>query len=174
MCLDRRRQSSSVASLGYRCLYHCTWLAYTDLYFTPAPRLLCLPADTATASISSLPSFLPFFLPFCLCVRLESKYILRDVDIKVPTPRAAHVRSSGAARGGRRESFPLWVYGKTADLLKSYRTKPYKFPMHCSKCVSFWGTSYSRSPNPYLTSPLLQNPGGATGKLFATGAEQHS
>jgi len=44
-------------------------------------------------------------------------------------------------------------------------TKPYKFPMHCSKCVSFWGTSYSRrsSPiDPYLTSPLLQNPGGAT------------
>jgi len=27
-----------------------------------------------------------------------------------------------------------------------YRTKPYKFPMHCSKCVSFWGTSYSRPP----------------------------
>ena len=26
-----------------------------------------------------------------------------------------------------------------------------------------WGTSYSRSPiDPYLTSPLLQNPGGAT------------
>jgi len=36
--------------------------------------------------------------------------------------------------------------------------------MHCSKCVSFWGTSYSRPPiDPYLTSPLLQNPGGATG-----------
>ena len=31
-------------------------------------------------------------------------------------------------------------------------TKPYKFPMHCSKCVSFWGTSYSRPPiDPYLT-----------------------
>ena len=27
-----------------------------------------------------------------------------------------------------------------------------------------WGTSYSRPPiDPYLTSPLLQNPGGATG-----------
>jgi len=25
-------------------------------------------------------------------------------------------------------------------------TKPYRFPMHCSKCVSFWGTSYSRPP----------------------------
>jgi len=26
--------------------------------------------------------------------------------------------------------------------------------MHCSKCVSFWGTSYSRPPiDPYLTSP---------------------
>jgi len=36
--------------------------------------------------------------------------------------------------------------------------------MHCSKCVSFWGTSYSRPPiDPYLTSPLLRNPGGATG-----------
>ena len=33
-------------------------------------------------------------------------------------------------------------------------TKPYKFPMHCSKCVSFWGTSYSRPPiDPYLTPP---------------------
>ena len=42
-------------------------------------------------------------------------------------------------------------------------TNPYKFPMHCSKCVSFWETSYSRPPiDPYLTSPLLQNPGGAT------------
>jgi len=41
-------------------------------------------------------------------------------------------------------------------------TKPYKFPLHCSKCVSFWGTSYSRPPiDPYLTPPLLQNPGGA-------------
>jgi len=33
-----------------------------------------------------------------------------------------------------------------------------------------WGTSYSRPPiDPYLTSPLLQNPGGATvsvGRLF--------
>ena len=48
-----------------------------------------------------------------------------------------------------------------------YRTKPYKFPMHCSKCVSFSGTSYSRPPiDPYLTSPLLQNPGGAT--VFTT------
>ena len=47
---------------------------------------------------------------------------------------------------------------------KSFRTKPYKFPMHCSKCVSFWGTSYSRPPiDPHLTSPLLQNPAGATG-----------
>ena len=28
--------------------------------------------------------------------------------------------------------------------------------MYCSKCVSFWGTSYSRPPiDPYLTSPLL-------------------
>ena len=35
--------------------------------------------------------------------------------------------------------------------------------MHCSKCVSFWGTSYSRPPiDPHLTFPLLQNPGGAT------------
>jgi len=41
-------------------------------------------------------------------------------------------------------------------------TKPYKFPTHCSKCLSFWGTSYSRPPiDPYLTSPPLQNPGGA-------------
>ena len=33
------------------------------------------------------------------------------------------------------------------------------------KCVSFWGTSYSRPPiDPYLTSPPLQNPGGATNR----------
>jgi len=30
-------------------------------------------------------------------------------------------------------------------MLKSYRTKPYKFPMHCSKCVSFWETLDSLS-----------------------------
>ena len=53
------------------------------------------------------------------------------------------------------EASPLWVKDRlTANLLKSYRTKPYKFPMHCSKCVSFWGASYSRPPiDPYLTSP---------------------
>jgi len=29
--------------------------------------------------------------------------------------------------------------------------------MHCSKCVSFWGTSYSRPPiDPYLTSPCYK------------------
>ena len=33
-----------------------------------------------------------------------------------------------------------------------YRTP--KFPVHCSKRVSFWRTSYSRPPiDPYLTSP---------------------
>ena len=48
---------------------------------------------------------------------------------------------------GKGEASPLWVYGKIGrHLLKSYRTKPYKFPMHCSKCVSFWGASYSRPP----------------------------
>ena len=32
-----------------------------------------------------------------------------------------------------------------------------------------WGTSYSRPPiDPYLTSPLLQNPGGATGSINST------
>ena len=45
-------------------------------------------------------------------------------------------------------------------LCSSYHTtntKPYKFPMHCSKCVSFWGTSYSR-PHIYLylTSPCYK------------------
>ena len=34
-------------------------------------------------------------------------------------------------------------------------TKPYKFPMHCSKCVSFWGTSYSRSPRPIPHFPAV-------------------
>ena len=42
--------------------------------------------------------------------------------------------TSGAARGAKGEASP-----PMANLLKSYRTKPYKFPMHCSKCVSFWG-----------------------------------
>ena len=38
------------------------------------------------------------------------------------------------------------------------------FPRHLLKSVWDWGTSYSRPPtDPYLTSPLLQNPGGATG-----------
>ena len=73
---------------------------------------------------------------------------------------------SGAARVGEGGSFPPWVDvqklcnmrvmnvrkdRQAANLLKSYRTKPYKFPMHWSKCVSFWGTSYSRPPiDPYL------------------------
>jgi len=52
---------------------------------------------------------------------------------------------------------PLWVdvqklCNKCAftviELLRitPYQPKPYKFPMHCSKCVSFWRTSYSRPP----------------------------
>ena len=51
---------------------------------------------------------------------------------------------------------------------RSYRTQPYKSPMHCSKCVSFWGGFRTLDPLliPHfpllLTSPLLQNPGGAT------------
>jgi len=32
-----------------------------------------------------------------------------------------------------------------------------------------WGTSYSRPPiDPYLTCPLLQNPGGATGLTYCS------
>ena len=34
--------------------------------------------------------------------------------------------------------------------------------MHCCKCVSFWGTSYSRPPTHTSLPPLLLNPGGAT------------
>ena len=46
--------------------------------------------------------------------------------------------------------------------------------MHCSKCVSFWDSSYSRPPTHtslplLLTSPLLQNPGGAIGLGWGTG-----
>jgi len=46
--------------------------------------------------------------------------------------------------------------------------------MHCCKCVSFWDSSYSRPPTHtslplLLTSPLLQNPGGATGLGWGTG-----
>ena len=37
-----------------------------------------------------------------------------------------------------------------------YQTLQIPYALH-SKCVSFWGTSYSRPPiDPYLTSPLLQ------------------
>jgi len=55
--------------------------------------------------------------------------------------------------GGKGEASPLWV-----DVQKLCN-----MCVHCSKCVSFWGTSYSRPPiDPYLTPPLLQNPGGAT------------
>jgi len=72
------------------------------------------------------------------------------------------------------EASPLWVdvqklcnmcvLSLSWNFFVSHRTKPYTFPMHCSKCVSLWGTSYSRPPiDPYLTSPLLQNPGGSTG-----------
>ena len=74
---------------------------------------------------------------------------------------------SGAARGGKGGRFPPMDVRKdryTANLLKSYRTEPYKFPMHCSKCVSCWGTSYSR-PLLIRHSPLLQNPGGATARV---------
>jgi len=70
------------------------------------------------------------------------------------------VHSSGSARGRK-----LPPYGWTSKNYvicvcfhchgtSSYHTtntKPYKFPMHCSKRVSFWGTSYSRPPiDPYL------------------------
>jgi len=86
-------------------------------------------------------------------------------------------RCSGAARG---EAPPYGWTSKNYVICvcfhchgtSSYHTiknEPYKFPMHCSKCVSFWGTSYSRPPiDPYLTSPLLQNPGDATVQMFST------
>jgi len=72
---------------------------------------------------------------------------------------------SGAAWGGRRKASP---YGWTSinyvicvsfhchgtSSYEKTNTKPYKFPMHCSKCDSFWGTSYSRPPiDLYLTFP---------------------
>ena len=77
------------------------------------------------------------------------------------------VHSSGSARGRK-----LPPYGWTSKNYvicvcfhchgtSSYHTtntKPYKFPMHCSKRVSFWGTSYSRPPiDPYLTSPVTKS-----------------
>jgi len=41
--------------------------------------------------------------------------------------------------------------------------------MHCSKCVSLWGTSYFRPPiDRYFTSPLLQNPGDVTDCITMT------
>ena len=80
--------------------------------------------------------------------------------------------SSGATRGGKGEASPPCGWTSKNYVIcvcfhchgtSSYHTtntKPYKFPMHCSKCVSFWGNSYSIDL--YLTSSLLQNPGGAT------------
>ena len=82
---------------------------------------------------------------------------------------------SGAARG-EGESFPLWVDVQklcnmcvfiVMELLRITRQ------IHCKAVEQRatlihrqynwdWGTSYSRPPiDPYLTSPLLQNPGGA-------------
>ena len=56
--------------------------------------------------------------------------------------RPSNLHYSGAARGG--EASPLLV-----DVQKLCN-----MCVHCSKCVSFWGTSYSRPPiDPYLTPP---------------------
>jgi len=74
---------------------------------------------------------------------------------------------SGAARGGKLRPIrvdvqklwnrPMCVLSLSWNFFVSLRTKPYKFPMHCSKCVSFWETSYSRLPiDPYLTSPCYK------------------
>jgi len=77
----------------------------------------------------------------------------------------AQWRRQGGERGGG--SFPYGWTSKNHVICvcfhchgtSSYHTtntKPYKFPMHCGKCVSFWETSYSRPPiDPYLTFPLL-------------------
>jgi len=76
--------------------------------------------------------------------------------------------TSGAARGGRGKLPPYGWTSKNYIICvcfhchgtSSYHktnTKPYKFPLHCSKCVSFWGTSYSRPPiDPYLTPPCYK------------------
>ena len=87
--------------------------------------------------------------------------------------------TSGAARGGKGGKLP---YGWTS---KNYVMCVCAFTvmelhritrqMHCKaveqratlihRQYRDWGTSYSRPPiDPYLTSPPLQNPGGATGQ----------
>ena len=89
----------------------------------------------------------------------------------------SHARAVAPPDGGERGELPPYGWTSKNYIIcvcfhchgtSSYHktnTKPYKFPMRCSKCVSFWGTSYSRPPiDPYLTPPPLplQNPGGAT------------
>ena len=92
---------------------------------------------------------------------------------------AGRASDSGAARGGRGEASPLWVDVQNyvicvcafivMELLRITRQ------IHCKAVEQRatlihrqynreWGTSYSRPPiDTYLTSPLFQNPAGATG-----------
>jgi len=72
-------------------------------------------------------------------------------------------------RGGRRGSFPPYGWMSKNYVIcvcfhcrgtSSYHTtntKPYKFPMRCSKCVSFWGTSYSRPPTHTSLPPVTES-----------------
>jgi len=89
------------------------------------------------------------------------------------------VELSGAARGEGGGSFPLWADVQklcnmcVLSLSWNFFVSHAKYIARPSSRATLihgqynrdWGTSYSRPPtDPYLTSPLLQNPGGATGR----------
>ena len=87
-------------------------------------------------------------------------------------------RNSGAARGGRGKLPPYGWTSKNCVICVCFHchgTSSYHTTNTLQGCRAKsatlihrqynrdWGTSYSRPPiDPYLTSPLLQNPGGAT------------
>ena len=96
---------------------------------------------------------------------------------------------SGAARGGRGKLPPYGWTSKnyvicvcfhchetslyhTTNTSQGRRAKSHEL-IH-RQYNRDWGTSYSRPPiHPYLTSPLLQNPGGATGSYCTYPTRHH-
>jgi len=66
------------------------------------------------------------------CTKLDRT---RSAGFVLTCSSTQNVQQWHRQRGRKKGKLP--PYGWTANLLKSYRTKPYKFPVHCSKCVSF-------------------------------------